>query len=55
MNLFGSLNRLTNMLESGDNRVLRPNTALTNTMYEYQWYDDVAEVEHVRHNHPESH
>ena len=53
--LSGSLSRLTNVLESGDNRGLRPNTAWTNTMYESQWCDDVAEVENVRHNHLERH
>ena len=48
MNMFGSLNRLINVLESGDIWGLRPNTARTNTLYESQWCDDVAEVEHVR-------
>ena len=55
MNLSGSLNRLTNVLDSGDNQGIRPNTTWTNTLYESQWCDDVAEVEHVRHNHPERH
>ena len=55
MNLFGSLNRLINVLESGDLRGIRPNIARTNTLYESQWCDDVAVVEHVRHNHPERH
>ena len=55
MNLSGSLNRLTNVLESGDNWGIQPNTTQTNTLYEYQRCDDVAEVEHVRYNHPERH
>ena len=55
MNLFGSLNRLINVLESGEIRGLQPNTAWTNTLYESQWCDDVAEVKDVRHNHPKRH
>ena len=50
MNLFGSLNGLVNVLESGDIQGLRPNTAQTNTLYESQWCDDVARVEHVDSN-----
>ena len=55
MNLPGSLNRLTKVLESGDNRGLQPNTMQTNTLYEYQRCDEVAKVKHMRHNHPERH
>ena len=55
MNLFGSHNRLTNVLESGDNRGLQSNNARTNTLYKSQWCYDVAEVKHVRHNHLERH
>ena len=40
MNLFGSLNRLTNVLESGYNRGIRQNTARTDTLYESQRCDD---------------
>ena len=50
--LYGSHNRLTNMLESGDNWGIRPNNVRTNTLYGSQWCDDVAEVKHVRHNQP---
>ena len=50
MKLCGSHSRLTNVLESGDNQGLQPNNKGTNTMYESQWCDYVAEVEHVRHN-----
>ena len=53
--LLGSHSRLTNVLESGDNRGLRPITIRTNTLYESQWCDDVAEVEHVRHKNLERH
>ena len=53
MNLSGSLNRLTNMLESSDNQGLRLNIVRTNTLYESQRCDNVVEVEHVRHKHPE--
>ena len=55
MNLLGSCNRLINVIELGDNWGLRPNTAQTNTLYESQQCDDVDEVEHVRHKHPERH
>ena len=55
MNLSGSHNRLTNVLESGDNRGLRSNNAWTNTLYESQRCDDVAGVENMRHNHPKRH
>ena len=55
MNLFQSLNRLINVLESDDIWGLRPNNARTNTLYESQWCDDVAEVDYMRHNHPERH
>ena len=51
MNLFGSLNRLINVLESGDIQGLRPNTTWTITPYEYQWCDDVDGVKHMRNNH----
>ena len=51
--LCGSHSRLTNVLELGDNRGLRPNNEWTNTLYESQRCDDGAEVEHVRHNQPE--
>ena len=54
-NLLGSLNRLINVLDSGDIRGLRPNIARTNTLYKSQWCDDVDEFEHVRHNHPKRH
>ena len=53
MNLFGSLIRLINVLEPGDIQGLRPNTVRTITMYESQWCDDVAIVEHVKYNHSE--
>ena len=55
MNLSGSHNKLTNVLESGDNRGLLPNTVRTDTLYKSQWCDGVAEVKQVRHNHPERH
>ena len=55
MNLFGSLNRLINVLESGDIWGLEPNIAWTNTLYESQRCDDVAVVEHMRHNHLKRH
>ena len=50
MKLFGSQNRLTNVLELGENQGLRPNNEGTNTLYEYQRCDNVVEVEHMRHN-----
>ena len=53
MNMYGSLNRLTNVLESGENQGLQPNTARTKTLDGSEWCNDVAEVEHVIHNHPE--
>ena len=53
--LYGSRSRLTNVLESGDNRGLRPNNERTNTLYESQRRDDVAELKHVRHNQLERH
>ena len=52
---MGPIGRLTNVLDSGDNRGLRPNNERTNTLYEYQRCDDVAEVDHVRHNQLERH
>ena len=55
MNLSWSPNRLTNVLESCENRGLLSNNVHTNTLYEYQWCNDVAEVEHMKHNHPERH
>ena len=55
INLFGSLNRLINVLESSDIWGLRLNIAWTNTLYESQWCDDVDGVEHVRNNHLERH
>ena len=55
MELYGSHSRLTNVLESSDNQGLRPNNERTNTLYECQSCDDVVEVEHMRHNHPERH
>ena len=55
MNLFVSLNRLINFLESGDIQGLRPNIAGTNMLYESQRCDVVAGVEHARHNHPKRH
>ena len=44
---------ITNVLELGDNRGLQPNNERTNTLYESQRCDEVAEVEYVRHKHPE--
>ena len=55
MKLCGSHNRLTNFLDVGDNWGLQPNTEWINTLYESQWCDDVARVEHVRNNHPKRH
>ena len=55
MNLSQSPNRLTNVLESGDNRGLLSNNAWTNTLYKYQHCDDVAEVKHMRYKHPKRH
>ena len=51
----GPIGRLTNVLESGDSRGLQPNNERTNTLYESQWCDDVAEVQHMRHNQIERH
>ena len=45
---MGPKNRLTNVLQSGDNWGLRPNNEGTNTLYESQQCDDGVEVEHVR-------
>ena len=53
MNMVGSHSRLTNVLDSGDCQGLQLNNAWTNTLYDSQRCDDVAEVEHVRPNHPE--
>ena len=53
MELYGCRSRITNVLESRDNQGLQPNNEWTNTMYESQWCNDVAEFEHMRHNHPE--
>ena len=50
-----SLNRITNVLESGDNQGLQSNNAETNTLYESQQCDDVDEIKHMRHNQLESH
>ena len=47
MKLCGPHGRLTNVLESCDNQGIRPNNEGTNTMYESQWCDDVAEVKHM--------
>ena len=55
MKLCGSHSRLTNVLDLGDNQGLRPNTEWTNTVYKSQRCNDVAEVEHMRQNHPERH
>ena len=55
MNLSRTLNRLTNVLESGDNHVLQPNTTWTKTLYDFEQCDDEAKVEHARHNHPKRH
>ena len=52
---LGPPNRLINVIDLGDIQGLRPNIAWTITLYESQWCDDVAIVEHVRHNHPERH
>ena len=48
MKLYGSQNKLTNVLESCDNQGIWPNNEGTNTLYESQWYDNVVEEEHVR-------
>ena len=47
--------RLTNVLELGDNRGIRPSNEGTNTLYESQRCDDGVEVKHVRHNQPKRH
>ena len=52
---MGPIDRLTNVLELGDNKGIRTNNEHTNTLYKSQWCDDVAEVKHVRHNHHERH
>ena len=52
---MGPTNRLTNVLDSGENQGLRLNNEWTNTLYGSQCYDDVAEVDHMRHNQPERH
>ena len=50
MKLYGSQNRLTNMLDSSENWGIIPKNEGTNVMYKSQWYDDGVEVEHMRHN-----
>ena len=52
MKMYGSQNRLTNVLDSSDNQGLQPNNEGTNTLYESQQCDDRFEVEHVRHKQP---
>ena len=55
MKVCGSHSRLTNVLLSGDTWGFQQNNERTNTLYESQRCDEVAEVEHVRHNRPERH
>ena len=52
MKLYGSQNRIMNVLESGDNWGLRPNNEGTNTLYKSQQCDNVAKMKLMRHNKP---